>query len=129
WDAGSSIVAHQVRVVANIAGGSRVVGKTRTKVVGYTENVQVDVVQVTATVTDSHGKYVKSLPKTAFHVAEDDRPQSITHFAAEDVPLDLIVAVDISGSMMPAMPKLKKAVKEFLGAVPTRDRVTLLGFN
>ena len=27
------------------------------------------------------------------------------------------------------MPKLKKAVKEFLGAVPPQDQVTLLGFN
>jgi VWFA-related protein len=128
WDAGASIVAHQIRVVANTAGG-RVVRTVRTKGVGYTEKVQVDVVQVTATVTDSHGKYVKGLPQSAFHVAEDDRPQAITHFASEDVPLELIVAVDISGSMMPAMPKLKKAVKEFLGTVPSRDRVTLLGFN
>ena len=45
------------------------------------------------------------------------------------MPLELIVAVDISGSMTPAMPKLKTAVKEFLGAVPAQDQVTLLGFN
>jgi VWFA-related protein len=31
--------------------------------------------------------------------------------------------------MTPAMPKLKKAVKEFLAAVPSADQVTLLGFN
>jgi VWFA-related protein len=31
--------------------------------------------------------------------------------------------------MTPAMPRLKGAVKEFLAAVPTRDQVTLLGFN
>src|SRR5437867_5869318 len=128
WDAGPTIVAHQVRVVANLAGG-RVVQTIRTKGVGYTEKVQVDVVQVTATVLDSHGKYVKGLPQSAFHVEEDDRPQVITHFASEDVPLELIVAIDISGSMMPAMAKLKSAVKEFLGTVPARDRVTLLGFN
>ena len=128
WDAGAAIVAHQIRVVANVESG-RVVRTVRTKGVGYTEKVQVDVVQVTATVMDSHGRYIKSLPQSAFHVAEDDRPQVITHFASEDVPLELIVAVDISGSMLPAMPKLKKAVKEFLGTVPARDRVTLLGFN
>jgi len=45
------------------------------------------------------------------------------------VPLELIVAIDISGSMTGAMPKLKQAVKDFLGAVPTKDAVTLLGFN
>jgi VWFA-related protein len=129
WDAGPQITSHQVRVVANMAAGGRVVSTVRTKGVSYAEKVQVDVVQVTATVTDARGHYVKGLPQSAFHVAEDEKPQVITHFAAEDVPLELVVAVDISGSMMPAMPKLKKAVKEFLGAVPSRDRVTLLGFN
>ena len=129
WDAGPTITAHQVRAVATLAGGGRVVRTVRTKGVAYSESVQVDVVQVTATITDSRGHYVKGLPQSTFHVFEDDRPQTITHFASEDLPLELIVAVDISGSMMPAMPKLKKAVKEFLGAVPARDRVTLLGFN
>ena len=39
------------------------------------------------------------------------------------------MAVDISGSMTTSMPMLKRAVKEFLVAVPAKDQVTLLGFN
>ena len=35
----------------------------------------------------------------------------------------------IPGSMAPAMPRVKTAVKEFLAEVPAQDRVTLLGFN
>jgi Ca-activated chloride channel family protein len=129
WDAGAAILEHQIRVVANLVGGGRIVRPIRTKGVVYTENVEVDVVQVTATVVDGRGRYVKGLPQSAFHVSEDDRPQTISHFAAEDVPLELIVAVDISGSMGPSMAKMKKAVKEFLAAVPARHQVTLLGFN
>jgi Ca-activated chloride channel homolog len=129
WDAGPTIVAHQVRVVANLTGGGRVVRTIRTKGVGFTEKVDVDVVQVTATVLDGRGHYVKGLPRSVFHIAEDDQPQTITHFASEEVPLELMVAIDISGSMTTALPKMKGAVKEFLGAVPSRDRVTLLGFN
>ena len=34
-----------------------------------------------------------------------------------------------TGKDAPRAPKLKKAVKDFLGAVPARDQVTLLGFN
>jgi len=84
---------------------------------------------VIATVTDGSGHFVTGLPQSAFHVEEDGKPQRISHFGAEDVPLELIVACDVSGSMTPAMPRLKAAVKEFLAAVPTRDQVTLLGFN
>src|SRR5207237_1279921 len=67
--------------------------------------------------------------ETSFHVFEDGQPQKISHFASEDIPLELIVGIDISGSMTPSMPKLKNAVKEFLGSVPAQDQVTLLGFN
>ena len=129
WDAGATITAHQVRAVATVKGGARVVQTVRTKSVGYVERVDVDVVQVTVTVADGRGKFVRSIPQSAFHVFEDGHPQAVTHFASEDVPLELVAAIDISGSMTPAMPKLKKAVKEFLGDVPPQDQVTLLGFN
>ena len=129
WDAGAAVGEHQVRAVATLTGGERLRQTVRTKAIGYTERVDVDVVQVTVTVSDGRGKFVRGIPRSAFHVAEDGKPQTITHFASEDVPLELIVAIDMSGSMAPAMPKLKKAVKEFLGDVPAQDVVTLLGFN
>ncbi len=129
WDAGATITSHQVRAVATIRGGARIVRTVRTKSVGYVERVDVDVVQVTVTVSDGHGKFVRSIPQSAFHVFEDGHPQAVTHFASEDVPLELVAAIDISGSMAPAMPRVKQAVKQFLGDVPAQDQVTLLGFN
>jgi len=129
WDAGARIAEHQVRAVATLKDGARLVRTVRTKTVGYTERVNVDVVQVTVTVGDGHGKFVPNLPRKSFHVFEDNRPQELSHFASEDIPLDLIVAIDISGSMTPSMLKLKAAVKEFLGDIPSQDQVTLLGFN
>jgi Ca-activated chloride channel homolog len=129
WEAGGTITAHQVRAVAELAAGGRIVRTVRTRELGYAEKVDVDVVQVIATVVDGHGHFVTGLPKSAFHLEEDGKPQKVSHFGAEDVPLELIVACDVSGSMTPAIPRLKKAVKEFLAAVPSRDQVTLLGFN
>jgi Ca-activated chloride channel family protein len=129
WDAGASIAEHQVRAAATLVGGGRVVQTVRTKGVGYNEKVNVDVVQVTVTVSDNRGKFVAGLPRNVFHVFEDNKPQTISHFASEDIPLELIVAIDISGSMTPAMPKLRTAVKQFLADVPPKNQVTLLGFN
>lgn len=129
WDAGENVVEHQIRVVASTGTGGRIARAMRTKGLQYAEKVDVDAVQVTVTVSDDAGRFVGGLPRTAFHVLEDGHPQSISYFAATDVPLELIVAVDISGSMMPSMTKLKQAVKDFLGAVPPRNEVTLLGFN
>ena len=65
----------------------------------FVDKVNVEVVQVTVTVTDDSGHFVGGIPRAAFKVLEDGKPQTITYFASEDVPLELIVAVDISGSM------------------------------
>ena len=129
WDAGRAITEHQIRIVATLSAGGRVVQTVRTKGVSFADNEDVDVVQVTVTVTDGTDGFVRGLPVTAFRVFEDDTPQKISYFANKEVPLELIAAVDISGSMGPVMPKLKKAVQEFLGSVPSGDQVTLLGFN
>ena len=90
--------------------------------------MHIDAVQLTVTVGDS-GHYLGGLPQSAFHVFEDGTAQSISSFAADEAPLELVVAIDISASMAPAMPKLKEAVKEFLAAMPPRTSVTVLAFN
>lgn len=129
WNAGPDVAERQVRVVATLTTGNRLVRTVRTQGLGVTEKVDVDVVQVTVTVTNDRGEFVAGLPQSAFHVAEDGKPQTITYFASEDVPLELVVAIDVSGSMSAAMPKLKEAAKAFLGAVPAENRLSLLGFN
>ncbi len=129
WDAGRDVREHQVRlVVAWNDGRPRVVTTLRTKGLGFVDTTEVEAVQVTVTINND-GKFIRGLPQSAFRVWEDGRPQAINSFIAEDVPLELVVAVDISGSMADAMPKLKSAVKDFLTAVPPGNQVTLLGFN
>jgi VWFA-related protein len=59
----------------------------------------VDLINVTATVTDENGHFVAGLQKADFVVFEDDQPMEITHFSAERVPVSLGIVVDTSGSM------------------------------
>jgi VWFA-related protein len=129
WDAGPDVTERQVRLVVTPLTGQRIIRTLRTSALQFDDKVDVDAVQVTVTVSGDDGRFVAGIPRSAFKVYEDGRPQTISHFTSENVPLELIAAVDISGSMTPAMPKLKRAVKEFLGAVPTRHQVSLLGFN
>lgn len=128
WDAGASIQEHVVRVVAELAGGGRLVSSVRTKGLDVVDAVSVEVVQVTAVVSD-RGRFLKGVPAGEFRVLEDGVPQAITHFSSEGSPLELVIAVDVSESMGPAMPQLKTAVKKFLAALGPRDQVTLTAFN
>jgi len=129
WDAGPTVEEHHIRAVATLRSGGRLVANVRTKRLDHAEKVDVDVVQVTATVTNGRGRFVPGLRREDFRVFEDDVRQPVTQFLAENVPLELLAAIDISGSMRLAIPELKEAVKEFLAAVPPTNEVTLIGFN
>ena len=129
WDAGTGIREHVLRIVATLADGQRAVATRRTRAAGYAESVDVEVVQVTATVIDEAGRFVKGLTRDQFHVKEDGVPQHLTAFSGENTPLELVVAVDVSDSMRGAMTTLKAAVRAFLGALRPADQVTLVAFN
>lgn len=128
WDAGAEVRPHVFRVVANLIGGGRMVASSRTKGLDQVEKVNVEVVQVTAVVTD-RGRFVSGLPQTAFRLLENGVPQRISHFSAEGSPLEIVVAIDVSESMTQAMPQLKNSVKKFLSALGPKDQVTLAAFN
>jgi Ca-activated chloride channel family protein len=59
----------------------------------------VELINVTATVTDGSGRFVPGLTKDDFVVYEDGVAQTITHFSNERVPVSLGVVLDTSGSM------------------------------
>jgi VWFA-related protein len=59
----------------------------------------VELVNVTATVTDPSGRFVRGLTQGDFRVFEDDRPVDITHFNSDRVPVSLGIVLDTSGSM------------------------------
>src|SRR5688572_15785355 len=128
WDAGAEVRPHVIRVVGNLIGGGRIVGSSRTKGLDQVEKVSVDVVQVTAVVTD-RGRFVSGLQQGQFKLLEDGVPQTIGHFSSEGSPLDIVVAIDVSESMTLAMPQLKNSVKKFLNALGPKDQVTLAAFN
>jgi VWFA-related protein len=59
----------------------------------------VELINVTATVSDASGRFVSGLRQDDFVVYEDDKPVSVTHFSADRVPVSLGIALDTSGSM------------------------------
>ena len=129
WNAGATVASHHVRLVVNLRTGGRLVHTVRTATAAFAEIMDVDVVEVSVTITDDNGRYVTGLPRSAFHVSEDGKPQAISHFYASDAPLELVVALDLSGSMIPALPAMKRAVAALLATLPAGYGVTLLGFN
>jgi Ca-activated chloride channel family protein len=129
WDAGAMINEHAIRAVATLRNGDRLVANVRTMPVEFAEGVDVDVIQITAVVTDSDGRFVSGLKEGDFKVYDENKAQALTNFAAENIPLELVTAVDVSSSMQEALPAVKRRAIDFLAQLRPADQVTVIGFN
>jgi VWFA-related protein len=128
WNAGADVRSHDFRVVAVFPGGRRVPRTVRTSGVDHIDTGGAEMVLVTATVLDGD-RLVQGLGKESFRVYEDDRLQTVKQFEAEKIPLELVVAIDNSDSMVLAIDRVKEYVKRFLSALRPDARVTLVVFN
>jgi VWFA-related protein len=66
---------------------------------GFRFKSGVELINVTAAVSDASGRFVSGLRQEDFLVYEDDQPVTVTHFNSERVPVSLGIVVDTSGSM------------------------------
>src|SRR5262245_5836561 len=91
----------------------------------------IDVISITATVTDKDGKLVTGLGRDVFQVYEDGTLQKITQFTNERVPVSLGVALDISDSMFgKRIQDARSAVDRFLfELLDETDEFFILAFN
>src|SRR5262249_46577344 len=91
--------------------------------------IDVNVVLVNATVTDSHGHYVPNLESEHFRVWEDRIEQKIGYFASEDIPQSVGILLDVSGSMQNKVTVAQQAVLKFLQMANRDDECFLIEFS
>ncbi len=88
-----------------------------------TMSVQVNVVNVLATVRDKHGKIINDLGKQDYGLTEDGHPQTIRYFTREtDLPLSLGLLVDTSLSQRRVLDQERTASHSFLDQVVREDK-------
>jgi VWFA-related protein len=85
--------------------------------------VNVNAVNLLATVRDKHGNISHSLTKDDFALDQDGKPQTITYFAKEsDLPLTLGLLVDTSMSQRRVLDQELSASHTFLDQVLREDK-------
>src|SRR5437773_5870662 len=82
-----------------------------------------------ATVVDDKQHMVTNLDKSAFTVLEDGKPQTITSFRHEDIPVALGIVIDNSGSMREKRDRVNKATLNLVRASNAQDQVFIVNFN
>ena len=96
----------------------------------YRLAVEVELVNLTATVFDESGRYMDGLQLGDFQVFEDGTEQKISFFSHDRrVPISVGVLVDASGSMRHKIQQAIQTVREIVAAISPQDEMFLVSFN
>ncbi|HTS34751.1 MAG TPA: VWA domain-containing protein [Candidatus Solibacter sp.] len=90
---------------------------------------EVEEVVLHATVVDETGRLVTSLDKAAFSIYQNGKPEPITSFRREDVPVAMGIVIDNSGSMRDKREKVNQAVMDLIRAGNPNDEIFVVNFS
>lgn len=85
-------------------------------------------VQVSATIFDSHSHYVDGLKSDDFLITENGEPQKVKYFESNEDSLSCAILLDTTGSMEKALPRLKNAVLQLIEQLGPNDSIAIYSF-
>lgn len=89
----------------------------------------VSLVALNVTVQDGKAQYVTGLRPEDFRVLEDGVVQDVRFFESSSLPIDLIVLLDTSSSMLDKLGIAQRAARGFLDTLRPGDRGAVIAFN
>ena len=109
-----------------VAAGGGLLSAQDTDVVFHSD---VSLVRVDAQVVDRDNRAITGLRLSDFILREEGRPQPIRNFASENMPVDVLLLLDVSGSMRPHVQRIADAAHQALRALGEEDRVAIMVFD
>ncbi|HLM01576.1 MAG TPA: VWA domain-containing protein, partial [Pyrinomonadaceae bacterium] len=85
--------------------------------------------RVLAKVVDANNRAIAGLQKKDFAVLESGREREILSVETTTAPFNLILLLDVSGSVENYVDFIRKAARNFINTVDKRDRIAVLTFN
>jgi VWFA-related protein len=85
--------------------------------------------QVLVRVTDLNNRAIAGLQAGDFEVTENSEPREVISVRPETAPFNLVLLLDVSGSVQNYVDFIRKAARNFVDTVNTEDRVSIVIFN
>ena len=108
-----------------ILAGPRVIAEQEPQVF----RAESELVVLHVNVFDERSDAVPELPQSAFRVIENGRPQAITFFSSEDVPVAAGLIIDNSGSMIARHRMVRAGGLAFVTSSHPEDELFTIQFN
>ncbi len=80
-------------------------------------------------VSDLNNRAIGDLSVSDFEVLESGQPRQIVSIRPSTAPFNLVLLLDVSGSVDNYVNFIRKAARNFVGTVDNRDRISIVTFN
>jgi VWFA-related protein len=82
-----------------------------------------------ASVTDRNGRAIAGLHENDFTLFENGIERQITNVSPANEPFNLVLLLDVSGSVEERMDFIRKAARDFLRTTSPKDRIAIISFR
>jgi VWFA-related protein len=89
----------------------------------------ISLVRIDAQVVDRDNRAITGLTARDFLLREQGRPQPIQSVDTENLPVDLLLLLDVSASMRPHVERIARASHQALHQLRDQDRVAIMVFD
>lgn len=91
--------------------------------------VSPQLMKVNASVTDRNGRAIHGMRLTDFSVYEDGNERKIVNVTPTSEPFNLVLLLDVSGSVEERIDFIRKAARDFLNTASPQDRISIISFR
>lgn len=101
----------------------------RTPVDQIVTSVAPQLLRFNASVIDRHGRAISGMRESDFTVWENGIERRVMKVAPANEPFNLVLLLDVSGSVEERMDFIRKAARDFLRTASPQDRISIISFR
>ena len=91
--------------------------------------VAPQLMRLNASVTDRHGRAIGGMKAGDFTVYENGTERPVTTVVPAQEPFNLVLLIDVSGSVEERIDFIRKAARDFLNTASPQDRISIISFR
>jgi VWFA-related protein len=91
--------------------------------------VGAQLMRLNVNVTDRHGRALSGLRTPDFSVFENGQERQVTGVEPSSAPFNLVLLLDVSGSVDEHIDFIRKAARNFINTVSPQDRIAVISFR
>ncbi|MCM3873994.1 MAG: VWA domain-containing protein [Pyrinomonadaceae bacterium] len=91
--------------------------------------VAPQLMRLNASVTDRNGRAIGGMKATDFTVYENGTERTVTNVVPTQEPFNLVLLLDVSGSVEERIDFIRKAARDFLNTASPQDRISIISFR